>query len=320
MEINNKRISNGVKSPLSVIILTYNEELNLENCLKSVSDWADEIFIVDSYSADKTQEIAKRYGAKIIQHAFANQAKQFNWALDNLEIKSEWILRLDADEYLTEELKKEITETLNMMRTSDVPRGSTSQILAANSQEVEPRKIEEINGFYIKRRIYFMNRWIKHAGVYPLWFLRLFKKGKAKSELKEIDEHIVLFEGKAGELKNDFIHDDKKSLSDWIQKHNDYSTREVETILNLQPEIAALGGQPERKRWLKEKFYYRLPLFCRAFGYFIYRYFFCLGFLDGKQGLIYHFLRICWYRFLLDAKIYEHKKKLELKIKTRPFN
>jgi len=275
-----------MKIPVSVIILTYNEELNLENCLKSISNWASEIFIVDSYSTDKTLAIAKKYNCKIIQHAFANQAKQFNWALDNLEIKNNWILRLDADEYLTEELKNEITEKL---------------------KNVAP----DINGFYIKRRIYFMNRWIKHAGVYPLWLLRLFKYGKGKSELKEIDEHIVLLEGRAGELKNDFIHDDKKDLYWWTQRHNDYSTREVETILNLKPEIAALGGQPGRKRWLKEKFYYRLPLFWRAFFYFHYRYFFCLGFLDGKQGLIYHFLRVCWYRFLLDAKIYEYRKKSE---------
>ena len=273
-----------MKIPISVIILTYNEELNLENCLKSIEDWASEVFIVDSHSTDKTLEIAKKYGAKTVQHAFENQARQFNWALDNLKIKSEWILRLDADEKMTDALWWEISAVL-------------------------PKVPANINGFYIKRRVYFMGRWIKHAGVYPLWLLRLFKYGKGKSELKEIDEHIVLLEGKAGELKNDFIHDDKKSLSDWIQKHNDYSTREVETILNLTSDIPALGGQPVRKRWLKEKFYYRLPLFFRAFIYFHYRYFFCLGFLDGKEGMIYHFLRIYWYRFLLDAKIYEHRNK-----------
>jgi len=272
-----------MKIPVSVIILTYNEELNLENCLKSIFDWADEIFIVDSHSTDETLEIAKKYGCKIIKHAFENQAKQFNWALDNLKIKSDWILRLDADEKMTDTLWWEISAIL-------------------------PKVPTDMNGFYMNRRVYFMGRWIKHAGVYPLWLLRLFKYGKAKSELKEIDEHIVLLEGKTGKLKNDFIHDDKKSLSDWIQKHDDYSTREIETILNLKSEIAALGGQPERKRWLKEKFYYRLPLFFRAFIYFHFRYFFQLGFLDGKEGMIYHFLRIYWYRFLLDAKIYEHMK------------
>jgi len=274
-----------MRLPISVIILTYNEELNLENCLKSIGDWAGEVFIVDSFSKDKTQAIAKKYNCKIVEHSFKNQAEQFNWALDNLKIKSEWILRLDADEKMTDDLWWEISAVL-------------------------PKAPADINGFYIKRRIYFMGRWLKHAGVYPLWLLRLFKHGKAKSELKEIDEHIILLEGRAEKLKNDFIHDDKKSLSDWIQKHNDYSTREVQTILNLTSDIPALGSQPGRKRWLKEKFYYRLPLFFRAFLYFHYRYFFRLGFLDGKEGLIYHFLRIYWYRFLLDAKIYEHKKQI----------
>jgi len=275
-----------VKLPISVIILTYNEELNLENCLQSIGDWADEIFVVDSYSKDGTAQIAKRHGCKIIQHTFKNQAEQFNWALDNLKIKNEWILRLDADEKMTDDLWWEISAVL-------------------------PKAPADVNGFYIKRRIYFMGRWLKHAGVYPLWLLRLFRYRKARSELKEIDEHIVLLNGKADKLKNDFIHDDKKSLSDWIQKHNLYSTREVQTILNLTSDIPALGGQPARKRWLKEKFYYRLPLFWRAFVYFHYRYFLCLGFLDGKEGLIYHFLRIYWYRFLLDAKIYEQKTKYE---------
>lgn len=273
-----------MKTPISVIILTLNEELNLENCLKSINGWADKVFVVDFFSTDRTLEIAKKYGCEIVQHAFKNQAEQFNWALNNLKIKNDWILRLDADEYLTNELKDEITEKLK-----NLPPGT--------------------NGFYINRRIYFMGRWLKHAGIYPLWILRLFKYGKAKSELKEIDEHIVLLEGKAENLENDFIHDDKKGLSDWIQKHNLYSSREVKTILNLQSEIPALGGQPQRKRWLKEKFYYRLPLFWRAMLYFHYVYFCRLGFLDGKEGMIYHFLRIYWYRFLLDAKIFEYKKK-----------
>ncbi len=200
-----------MKTPVSVIILTYNEEPNLENCLKSLKNWATEIFIVDSFSTDKTLDIAKKYGCEIVKHAFKNQAEQFNWALDNLKIKNEWILRLDADEYLTNELKNEITEIL-------------------------PKTPAEINGYYINRRLIFMGRWLKHAGIYPLWLLRLFRFGKAKSEYKEIDEHIVLLEGKAKELKNDFIHDDKKNLSDWIQKHNLYSSREVETILNLKPQ------------------------------------------------------------------------------------
>lgn len=261
-----------MKNPISAIILTYNEELNLENCLKSIFDWVDEIFIVDSYSTDKTLEIAKKYNCKISQHLFENQAVQFNWALDNLEIKNEWILRLDADEYLTFELKDEITKTLK--NTPD-----------------------NISGFYMKRRVYFMGKWIKHGGYYPTWILRLFRKGKGKSELRKVDERIVLSKGEAGKLKNDFVDDNKKDLTWWIDKHNNYASREADDFL-----AGDLGIS-------KKRYYYRLPIFLRAFLYFIYRYFIRLGFLDGKKGLIFHFFQGFWYRFLVDAKIYEAKKK-----------
>ncbi len=271
-----------MKLPISVIILTYNEEIHIERLLKNIIDWAGEIFIVDSFSTDKTLEITKKYGAKIIQHPFINQAEQFNWALDNLDIKNDWILRLDADEYLTPELKTEISN----ITMSD---------------------IKNINGFYIKRRVYFMGRWIKHGAYYPTWFLRLFKKGKARSEQREMDEHIVLSEGpegkqssygagKAGKLKNDFIDDNKKDLTFWIDKHNKYATREAADVL---------AGNYGRG-W--KKYYYRLPMFFRACAYFCYRYFFRFGFLDGKEGLIFHFLHAFWYRFLIDAKIYEKQK------------
>ena len=260
------------KSLISVIILTYNEEIHIERLLKNIAGLADEIFIVDSFSTDKTLEIAKKYGCKIFQHKFENQAQQFNWALDNLKIKNDWILRLDADEYLTSELKDEITEKLK-----NIPKN--------------------INGFYIKRRVYFMGRWIKHGAYYPIWLLRLFKKGKARSEQKTMDEHIVLLEGEAEKLKNDFIDDNKKNLEWWIAKHNNYSTRETADVL---------GGDYGQG---KKKFYYRLPLFFRACAYFCYRYFIRLGFLDGKEGLIFHFLHAFWYRFLIDAKIYEYKNK-----------
>ena len=295
-----------MKSPLSVIILTYNEEIHIGRLLENIAGFADEVFIVDSYSTDKTLEIAEKYEAKIIQHPFENQAQQFNWALDNLNIKNEWILRLDADEYLTPELKNEIADVLLNTETSDV-----SKI----DGDVRTSDVQNINGFYIKRRVYFMGRWIKHGGYYPAWFLRLFKKGKARSEQRAMDEHIVLLDGKAEKLKNDFIDDNRKDLTWWIGKHNNYASREVEEVLketrNKRQEINAGGisGQTARKRWMKDNFYYRLPLFFRAFWYFCHRYFFRLGFLDGKEGLIWHFLQGFWYRFLVDSKIYEMKRK-----------
>ncbi len=286
-----------MKLPISVVILTYNEELNIQNCLKNIANWASEIFVVDSYSTDKTLKIVRKYGVKIVQHTFKNQADQFNWALDNLDIKNEWILRLDADEYLTEELKEEIC--INPLLNNQDPRQSASTV----------------NGFYIKRRVYFMDRWIKHGGYYPTWILRLFRKGKGRSEEREMDEHIILLEGRAEKLKNDFIDENNKSLEWWTEKHNQFSSREVKEIFkrkkNFQIKAGLLSGPVARKRWTKEKIYLRLPLFCRAFFYFIYRYFFRLGFLDGKEGLIFHFLQGFWYRFLVDAKLYEYKKKLE---------
>lgn len=271
------------KVPISVIILTYNEELNFEHCLKSVAGWAGEIIIIDSFSTDKTLEIAKKYGAQVHQHEFKNQADQFNWALDSVEIKNNWILRLDADERLTEELKKEIAEKL-------------------------PNIPKEVAGFYIKRRVYFMGRWIKYGGYYPTWILRLFRKGEARSEEREMDEHIVLLDGKAEKLKNDFIDENHQNLEQWTAKHNRYSGREASERLKreVNPHTKNLvGGQAGRKRWIKQNIYIKLPLFCRAFAYFIYRYIFRLGFLDGREGLIFHFLQGCWHQFLIDAKIYE---------------
>ena len=292
-----------MKTSISAIILTYNEELNLEKCLKSVAGLASEVFIVDSYSKDKTLEIAKKYSCKIVKHPFENQAKQFNWALDNLKIKTEWILRLDADEYLTDELKKEIIETLSKEEIS--------------INQLNPHKSAStiINGFYIKRRVHFMGRWMKYGGYYPAWFLRLFRYGKARYEEREVDEHAVLLSGQASRLKNDFIDENRQKLEWWIGKQNNHSSREVLALLREEEEKDKIrvspsffGNQAEQKRWLKEKLFMKSPMFFRAWLYFIYRYFFRLGFLDGKEGLIFHFLSAMWYRFITDAKLYEISK------------
>jgi uncharacterized protein (DUF362 family) len=276
--------------PLSVIILTYNEEQNIRNCLESVKDLSDQIFIVDSYSTDKTLEIAREYTNNIYQNPFIDQARQFNWALDNLPIKTEWIMRLDADERLTPELHNEIVRKI-----PDMP--------------------EVVTGLYMKRQVYFMGRWMKHGGYYPIWLLRIFRKGKAICEQKNMDEHIVVLEGKTENLANDIIDENHKGLSFWVDKHNKFASREMMEIMKsgkeekgqtIKPNL--LGHAVQRKRWLKKNLYLKLPLLLRSFFYYIYRYFFKLGFLDGKEGLIFHFLQGFWYRFLVDAKIYEMKK------------
>ncbi|MBI2035405.1 MAG: glycosyltransferase family 2 protein [Candidatus Liptonbacteria bacterium] len=280
-----------MKLPISAIILTYNEELNIENCLQSIADWVDEIIVVDSMSRDKTLEIVKKYTDKVHQRRFVNQAEQFNWALDTVAIKNDWILRLDADEIMLPETWNEINEQFNKLT-------------------------RETTGFYLKRRVYFMNRWIKHGGYYPAWFLRLWRRDAGRYEEREMDEHVILSSGKTINLQNDFEEHDRKNLSVWIEKHNKYATREAEAYLqtteqqnNTTIKADRHGSDPEKKRWYKENFYYKLPPFLRALLYFKYRYFIRLGFLDGIPGLIWHTLQGFWYRFLVDSKIYELKKR-----------
>lgn len=275
---------------LTVIILTKNEQKNISKCIKSIKDISESILVIDSYSNDKTIQISKELGAKVYQHKFISHSDQFNWALDNIDISSEWILRIDADEELTSELINELKEKL-------------------------PNVKKEVNGIFLRRRRYFLGKWIKHGDVYPEKVLRLFRNGTARSEDRIMDEHIVLLSGETICLDNDLEDKDTKDLTFWINKHNWYSNKEAQEFLkdsnyninNIDENL--LGTQRERKRWLKNKFYYKVPLFVRPILYFIYRYIFRLGFLDGKEGLIYHFLQAFWYRFLVDAKIYECMNK-----------
>ncbi len=279
------------QAPVSLIILTYNEELNIGHTLENVKDWVGEIIIVDSMSTDQTLSICANYTDRIYHHAFENQAKQFNWALDSVPITYDWVMRLDSDETVTPDLAEEICRVL-------------------------PTLSPEVTGVEIRRRVYFMGRWIRHGDYYPMWFLRIFRKGKGRYE-EITEEHIVLSDGRTIRLKNDFIDYNRKGLSFWIDKHNHWAIGEMLDVLTMMGQgklpattvrPAIFGSQAQRRRWLKTKVYARLPLFFRAFLWFFYRYVFRLGFLDGKEGLIFHFLQGCWYRFFVDAKIYEAKK------------
>ncbi len=279
------------KAAVSLILLTYNEEVNIERALQSTVGWVEEIIVVDSYSTDRTLEICRRYTNKIFQHPFENQAKQFNWALKNIPLEHPWIMRLDADEVVTPELASEIVQVL-------------------------PGLPEEVTGIYLKRKVLFLGRWIRHGDYYPMWFLRIFRKGFGRYE-EITEEHIVLSHGRAIRLKNDFIDDNHKGLSFWVDKHNHWAIGEMLDLMNYAQQgkpppqgvdPCFFSTQEKRRRWLKVRIYARLPLFLRAGVFFFYRYFLRLGFLDGKEGLIFHFLQGCWYRFLVDAKIYEAKK------------
>lgn len=274
---------------LSVLILTYNEEVNLPVCLESLRELDCKVFVVDSGSSDRTVEIAKAVTPHVVYHEFENQAQQLNWALTHLPIESNWILRLDADERLTPKLAEELRDVL-------------------------PTLDPEITGLYVNIRVYFMGRWIRHGAHYPLRILRVWRRDSARIEERAMNERTVLVRGRAVNLKQDIIHDNQKSLFDWVEKHNKYSTRELQVLFKdvSEPEISpSLFGPVEaRRRWLRHHVYLRVPLFLRAFLYFGWRYFFRLGFLDGKEGLIFHFLHAGWYRFLIDAKIYEARKSI----------
>ncbi len=278
---------------ISLVVLTYKEEVNLPHCLESVEGLAEQVFVVDSGSEDDTLRIARESGAKVVEHPFENQAQQFNWALEHLPLETDWILRLDADEYLLPELRREIRQTL-------------------------PETPLRVSGFYMKRRVIFQNRWIRHGGYYPTWLLRLFRRGKGWSEILEMDEHLVVTEGETRRLEHDFVDHNRKGLSFWLHKHEGFAEREARELLRRErgkaPDRAQgrLGGDPpERTRWLKHNVYVRSPPYLRAFLYFIYRYVIRFGFLDGREGLIFHFLQACWYRFYVDAKLEEMRRSVD---------
>ncbi len=274
---------------VAVIILTYNEEVNLPQALDSVVGWAREVFVVDSGSTDQTVEIARRYGCHVVQHPFEDYAKQRNFALSELPIKAEWILFLDADEWMPAALKEEIAARL-----------------AGDPVE---------HGFLVKRRLIWMGRWIKH-GYYPTWILRLARRGSVRCEERGINEHLIV-DGPVGRLDHDFIHEDRKGLAAWIAKHSRYARREAEELLKRrqdqgQREIAArlFGTQPERKRWLRYHLYEQLPPLVRPFLFWSYRYLLRGGFLDGREAFLYHFLQALWFPLLIDAYYLELRRQM----------
>lgn len=278
----------------SVIIPVKNEEANIRVCLESVR-WADEIFVVDSHSTDRTVDMAREYTDKVYQFNYTDGwPKKKNWALENLPFKHEWVLLIDADERVMPQLKEEIADVLSNSDTND--------------------------GFYINRRVIFMGKWIKHCGWYPSWNLRLFKHKLGRFERLNIDamhvdvevhEHVVL-RGKAGYLKNDLLHEDYKSIYHFIDRQNRFTSWDAGVYNALKNNTndntissSFFGDRLERKRFLK-KIWVKLPF--RPFLRFILMYFIRLGFLDGKPGYI--FCRLfSQYEFWVSIKIYESELK-----------
>lgn len=274
-------------SEISTIILTYNEEKHIQRCIYNAQKFSKEIFVVDSFSTDKTREIAESLGVKVYQNKWENNhAKQFNWGLKNLPITCDWVFRLDADEYLSEKLIEEINIKV-------------------------PTLTKDITGVIFLRKMIFLGKTIEKGNI-DWYMLRLFRKNFGECENRWMDEHIILKEGKSIKFNYCFYDDNRNPLGWWIDKHNSYSIREAVDLLNLKYNLffqkdSELSAEAKAKRVKKHK-YAKLPLFWRSFIYFVYRFFFKLGFMEGKEGFLWHFLQGFWYRTLVDAKIYEIEK------------
>jgi glycosyltransferase involved in cell wall biosynthesis len=280
------------KVTVSVLIPGKNEEYNLPACLESLKP-ADEIFLVDSQSSDRSQEIAESYGAKVVQFHFNDSwPKKKNWSLENLPFRNEWVLIVDCDERIPPELWQEIAQVIQN---------------------------PDCNGYYLNRKVFFLGKWIRHGGKYPDWNLRLFKHKKGRYENlgteevrntgdNEVHEHVIL-SGQVGYLKNDMIHEDFRDIYQWLERHNRYSNWEAKVYYNVlrgQAQNESIGANffgdaVQRKRFLK-KLWVRLPF--KPTLRFILFYFIQLGFLDGKAGYIYGRL-LSQYEYQIGVKLYE---------------
>jgi glycosyltransferase involved in cell wall biosynthesis len=272
--------------PISVIILTFNESKNISDCLESVKGLTDDIIVVDSGSTDNTLAIASSYSTTIYHNPFENYSKQRNWAFQNVNTKYGWILNMDADHRLT----IEFVDELRQLFVKGIPSG--------------------INGFMASRRTMFLGRWIRYGGHYPVYHGILFRKGHGQCENKEYDQHFII-EGQSQVLKSDVIDIITDSLTTFVTRHNKWATLEANDILNMADKEGKIkpnksGNVMEQRRYQRMK-YYSYPIFLRVFIYSFYRYILKRGFLDGKPGLVFHFLQGFWFRFLVDSKIYESR-------------
>lgn len=287
-----------MKLPISVIVLTYNEEKNIDACLSSVCNFAEDIFVVDSYSTDNTLNIVKKYTDKIYEHKFENWGKQRNWAIDNLLIKTEWILNLDSDHRVTHGLKEELIE-----------------IFSKNEHN-------NINGFLISRDTIFMNKRIKYGGRYPIYHAVLFRKDLGKCEEAIYDQHFIV-KGKLKVISGNIEDVFTENLPDFISKLSKWAKYAAVNYLDSCTSSngrlkGKLNGTPIEKVRFFKNIYFKFPLFLRPFLYFCYRFFIKLGFLDGIEGTIFHFFHGFWFHFLVDYRIFEikihlYKRKKDIK-------
>lgn len=267
----------------AAILLSFNSEDSLGATLDRVRLVTDEIFVVDSFSNDQTVPLACSKGAVVVQHVFEHYGAQRNWAIDNLPVQGQWQLHLDADELMDDEL------VASIQKLPDTPSHS---------------------GYFLPRYVRFLGRVIRHGGMSPTWHLRLFRSGAGRCEERKYDQHFMLLNGTSGKLEGAMVDDIRMPLTEWTVRHNRWADGEVaeldseDTGGRVRPD--SKGDPTQRKRFLRQR-YNQLPLFVRPFLLFGYRYFIRFGFLDGIPGFIFWVLQTFWFRFLIDAKIWEKR-------------
>jgi glycosyltransferase involved in cell wall biosynthesis len=272
---------------ITAIILTKNEEKNIKECLLSIKGFVQRSLVIDCGSTDSTREIAQEFGAEVLIHPFEYYARQFNWGIANGNIKTTWILRLDADERFTPELNEEV-----------------SKILSKNTGN-------DVNGITVEADYYFLVRCIKH-GLRKKRKMMLFKYGIGEIEDRRRDAHSILHSGCSVSAKHRFLHYDFKDISAYIDRYNWYATKEMEDYLFTTSELSGIQNSDnliKKQRKKKYGIYYKAPMFLRAQLWFVYNYIFRFGFLDGKEGFLFHYFECYWYRMLVDAKILEFRSK-----------
>lgn len=277
-----------MKLPITLILLSYNEEIHLERCLTRIAAWMTRVVVIDSFSTDATATIAETHGAEVLRHKFKNHADQFRWGLEAARPTTDWVMRIDCDEYFEASALDALSRLL-------------------------PTLGPDVTGVNVRRKLIFREQWIRHGRYYPVILLRLWRNGAAQMEQRWMDEHMVLTRGRAILLEGgDLVDHNLAGLDAWTAKHNRYATLAMVDAINRDyrlfdedRRIEAGPSAARRNRFLKNSVYGRAPLYLRALLLFVYRYVFRLGFLDGRTGFAFHVLHGLWVFMLIDAKIDE---------------
>jgi glycosyltransferase involved in cell wall biosynthesis len=282
-----------LNTQFSFIIITYNEEVHLPRLLESINSLDAQIFILDSGSTDKTLEIVEQYGATFLQHQFENHPKQWDYALKDFPVKTPWVICLDADQVVTPELKNRLSN-------------------------FNDEAYSGINGIYFNRKNFFKGRWIRHGGYYPFYLLKMFRYNIGYSDINENMDHRFIVPGKLEIWKDGIILEEnlkENNISFWIDKHNRYSDlvaqEEVERMMQMRSQTIQprFWGTPDERTAWRKQLWWKLPRYVRPAIYFTQRIIFQLGILDGRTGIIFHFLQGFWFRLIVDIKIDEIIKK-----------